>query len=387
MTGFFTAPRIGWGPGAIEQLSGLGARRALVVVDANVSRRGGERRVVEELAKSDTHAEVVIASDAPERVEQVLSLKEQIVAYAPDWVVAVGGGRTIDAAKAARLGAEQPDLAIEHLTPVHDFPDPPRTRLVALPTTSGSGTEASWAADLVAADGSPIEVAHRALIPEWALVDAGLATGLSADQVAEGAFETLALATEAYLSAWSNPFSDALALDAATTVVRRLPHALRWSDDPDAKAALHYAATAAGMAASNAQRGVAHALARALQEPSGLPYGRLLGILLPLAVEFDHPSARDRIETLAAAVAAPDESGHGSVPLPVRLRRLAELAHLPGTLRAAEAPTDRITASAEAIVARALRSPAVLANPRVPTRADVLALVHAAVGLPEVSRR
>ncbi len=387
MTGFFTAPRIAWGPGAIEQLSGLGAHRALVVVDANVGRRGGERRVVEELAKSDTHVEVVAAPDAPDRIENVLRLKERIVAYAPDWVVAVGGGRTIDASKAARLGSERPDLAVEQLSPVHDFPDPPRTRLVALPTTSGSGAEASWTADLVGPDGTPLEIAHRGLVPDWALVDAGMATGLSADLVADGAFEALGLATEAYLSAWSNPFSDALALDAAATVVRRLPHALRWSDDPDAKAALHYAATAAGLAASNAQRGVAHALSRALEEPTGLSYGRLMAIVLPLAVEFDHPSARERLEALSFTVSAPEDNGRTPTPMPVRLRRLCDLAHIPATLRASGIVAGRVESSRDAIVARTLRSPAVLANPRVPTREDILSLVHAALGLPEVSGR
>ena len=387
MAGFFTAPRIAWGPGAIEQLSGLGARRAVVVVDANVARRGGARRVVEELAKSDTHVDIVAAPDAPDRMEEVLRLKERITSHAPDWVVAVGGGSTIDASKAARLGAESPDLAIEQLTPVHEFPDPPRTRLAALPTTSGSGAEASWTADLVGSDGTPIEVAHRALVPDWALVDAGLAAGLSVDQVADGAFEALGLATEAYLSAWSNPFSDALALDAAATVVRRLPHALRWSDDPDAKGALHYAATVAGLAASNAQRGVAHALSRALVAPTGLAYGRLLGIVLPLAVEFDHPSARDRLETLSFTVSAPEENGRNPVPMPLRLRRLADLAHVPATLRAAGVAAGRVEASLETIVTRTLRSPAALANPRVPSREEVLGLVHAAVGPAEASRR
>ncbi|MGI0130118.1 MAG: iron-containing alcohol dehydrogenase [Thermoplasmata archaeon] len=385
MTGFFTAPRIAWGPGAIEQLSGLGARRALVVVDATVARRGGERRVVEELAKSDTHVELVTDLERPDRWDTVTRLTERITAYAPDWLVAVGGGRTIDGAKAARLGAELREAPLDQVTPVHEVADPPRVRLVALPTTSGSGAEASWTADLSRPDGTPIEIAHRALVPEWALVDAGLAAGLPAEAVVDGAFETAALATEAYLSAWSNPFSDALALDAVATVVRRLPHALRWSDDPDAKSALHYAASAAGLASSNAQRGVAHALARALEGPTGVPYGRLLGILLPLAVEFDHLSARDRIERLEAATTSPEENGR--VPLPVRLRRLGNLAHLPATLRAGGISVERVERTRETIVAHTLGSPAVLANPRVPTAEEVEGLISAVVGLPEASDR
>jgi alcohol dehydrogenase len=385
MTGFFTAPRIAWGPGAIEQLSGLGARRALVVVDKSVAQRAGERRVIEELAKSDTHVEVVGDLDEPDHVGSVVRLTERIRTHAPDWLVAVGGGRTIDSAKAARLAAELHGVPIEQVTPVHEVADPPRVRLVALPTTSGSGAEASWTADLIAEDGTPIEVAHRAMVPDWALVDAGLAAGLSADRIVDGAFEAATLAVEAYVSAWSNPFSDALAIDAATTVVRRLPHAIRWSDDPDARAALHYAATVAGLASSNSQRGVGHALARALLEPSGLAYGRLMGMVLPLVVEFDHPSARDRLEALAVAVTSPEENGR--VPLPVRLRRLGELAHLPANLRAAGVSTDRVTSAREQVVARTLRSPAVLANPRVPNAEEVQRMLDALLGLPAAAGR
>jgi alcohol dehydrogenase len=385
MTGFFTAPRIAWGPGALEQLSGLGARRALLVVDPEVARRSGERRVAEELAKSDTHVESVTDLESPDRLESVGRLRDRITAYGPDWLVVVGGGRTIDAAKAARLAAERTSVPLEEVTPAHEFPETPKVRLAALPTTSGSGAEATWTVDLLGADDAPVEVAHRSLVPDWALVDESLATGLSVDRIADGAFETAALSIEAYLSAWSNPFSDALAVDAATTVVRRLPHAVRWSDDPDARAALHYAATAAGLATSNAQRGVGHALARALTEPTGVPYGRLLGILGPLVLEFDHPSARDRLEALAAAVPPPEETGR--VPLAARFRRLQDVARIPTTLRAAGVPLDRIDASRAQIVARTMRSPAVLANPRVPTAEDVDALLSAALGLPEVPRR
>jgi alcohol dehydrogenase class IV len=380
VSGYFTAPRIAWGTGAIEQLSGLGARRALVVVDASVGRNGGEKRIVEELAKSDTHVEVAPPSEAPDTLDAVVALKDRILAYAPDWVVAIGGGRTLDGAKAARLAAELADRLLDQITPALELPDVLKVRLAALPTTSGSGAEASWTADLWGPDGTPLEVSHRAMVPDWALVDASLAEGLRPEQVADGAFETASLAVEAYVSAWANPFSDALALDAAATVFRRLPHAIRWSDDPDAAAALHYAATSAGLAASNAQRGVGHALARALVGPSGLPYGRLLGILLPFVLEFDHPSARERLEALGAAIALPDETARP--PILGRWNRLVDHARAPTTLRAAGAAVPELESLRETIVARALRSPAVLANPRVPTAADLNALLNAALGLP-----
>ena len=387
MTGFFTAPRIAWGPGAIEQLSGLGAHRALVVVDANVGRRGGERRVVEELAKSDTHVEVVAAPDAPDRIENVLRLKERIVAYAPDWVVAVGGGRTIDASKAARLGSERPDLAVEQLSPVHDFPDPPAPASSPCPRLAGAarkrvGPPTSWGRTELRSRSRTAGWSRtgRLWTPAWrrASPPTWSPMGPSKRSVLRPRRTSRPGRTRSR-TPWPST--------SAATVVRRLPHALRWSDDPDAKAALHYAATAAGLAASNAQRGVAHALSRALEEPTGLSYGRLMAIVLPLAVEFDHPSARERLEALSFTVSAPEDNGRTPTPMPVRLRRLCDLAHIPATLRASGIVAGRVESSRDAIVARTLRSPAVLANPRVPTREDILSLVHAALGLPEVSGR
>jgi len=376
MTGFFTAPRIAWGPGAIEQLSGLGAQRVTVVVDPAVASHPGPRRIAEELAKPGSAVEVVTAGPDGDRVEAVEGLAKRLKELTPDWLVAVGGGRTMDGVKAARLLLEKPDLSLSTLSSVLDLPDPPHCRLVAVPTTSGSGSEASWSVDLRTGSGETVELAHRALVPDWAIVDAGLAESLPNEVRRDGGVETLAQATEAFLSAWANPFSDALATSVVRTVFERFPHALRWSDDPDAKEAMHAAATLAGLAASNAQRGVAHALARALVEPTGLPYGRLLGILLPRVLDFDRPSARDRIETLGLVAHAADD--RAPVPFEARLLRLYETLRIPSSLAAAGVDRSRLDGVRPQVVANALRSPAVLANPRVPGAKEVESLLDAA---------
>jgi alcohol dehydrogenase class IV len=375
MTGFFTGPPIAWGTGAIEQLSSLSVHRASVILDPALSAHPLVRRVVEELEKTDATVEVVPVPVPPDSVPNVDGLAERLAGPVPDWIVVVGGGRTIDAAKAARMRVARPDVALDRLTPMVDLPEPLPVRLAAVPTTSGSGSEATGTSDLWAADGTPLEVSHRALTPDWALVDPAFAATLPPALVLDGALETAAIATEAYLSAWSNPFSDALALDALGTVVRRLAHAVKWSDDPDARAALHHGATGAGLAAANAQRGVAHALARALVRPTGLSYGRLLGIVLPAVLEYDRPAARDRIEVIARAVAPPDE--RPPVPLDLRLRRLYPTLGFPADLGAAGVPADRLAKDRATIVAHTLRSPAVLANPRVPTPEEVGGLLDA----------
>lgn len=378
MTAYFTGPSIAWGPGAVEQLSGLDVRRAYVLVDPGVARADGARRVLEEIAKTGAAVELCAEIVDPDRVPSVGRLAEALQRFGPDWIVAVGGGRTIDGAKAARLAFECPGLDLGAVPALLPFPERPRSRLVAVPTTSGSGAEASWTADLTDADGRPFEIASRQLVPDWALVDPAFAEGIPAAGVVAGGLEAAALAAEAFLSAWSNPFSDALALDALATVVRRLPHTVKWSDDPDARAAVHYAATAAGLAASNAQRGIAHALARALVGPTGLPYAQLLGIVLPAALDFDRSGARERIELLARAGAPPDD--RTGAPLSARLRRMYETLRFSADLGAAGVPADRVAAARDRVVRDTLASPAALANPRVPAAADVEALLAAVTG-------
>ena len=380
MSGFFTGPRIAWGIGALQQLSGLSARCALVVVDASVAQKEGARRVVEELAKSETTVKVMALPDAPDRLDRVEEVTRELERSAADWLVAVGGGRTLDAAKAARFRSERPEVSLTEVTPMVDLTDPPRLRLAAIPTTSGSGSEASATADLFTAEGAPFEIVHRGLTPDWALVDPSFAATLPAELLRDGALETCTQAFEAYVSAWANPFSDALALDAIATVLERLPHAMRWSDDPEAKDALHYAATSAGLAVSNAQRGIGHALARALVGPTGLPYGRLLGMLLPLVLEFDRPAARERIEQLTLAVARTEAGAHG--PFANRVDRMLELFRFPRTLAAAGIDPARIEPLRREIAQHALAIPATLANPRVPSLPDVMALLDRVLARP-----
>jgi len=378
MTAFFTAPPIAWGPGAIEQLSGLGVRRAVILIDPAVARDPGVRRIVEELEKTGATVETIADVADLDSIASAHRVRERMRGHPPDWIVAVGGGRTIDGAKGARLSIECPDLSLDALPAVLPLPERPASQLVAIPTTSGSGAEASWTVDLTGTDGTLLEISDRRLVPDWALVDPTFATSVPPSGIVPGALEAMAQATEAYLSAWSNPFSDALALDAVGTIVRRLPHAVKWSDDPDARSAIHYAATSAGLAASNAQRGIAHALARALVGPTGLPYAQLLGIVLPYALDFDRPAARERIEILSSVAAAPDE--RTAIPLPVRLRKLYESLRFPRDLPAAGVPSDRLSSERDAVIENTLRSPAALANPRVPSAADVAALLEAVCG-------
>jgi alcohol dehydrogenase class IV len=375
--GVFSAPRIVSGAGAIEALSGFGAHRPLVVVDPAIAKSTGPKRIAEELEKPDG---AVVTTFSDVAIEPTVADVERGVAAvrsaAPDLIVAVGGGSTIDTAKALWVRYVRPEVALESITPLVELGLRSRAMFVAVPTTSGSGSEATWTAELRADDGRPVDVATRELVPDWALLDASLAGSAPPAARADAAADLLGHAIEALGSEWANAFSDAAGRDALATALTVLPKLAKRPDDDDARGALHHAATLAGLAASNAQVGVAHALARALGPSTGLSHGRLVGILLPYATEFNYPSARDRYARLLGPLGPPLASNRSA--LAERLRATLGPLGIPRTL--ADAGTDRLRADGgrAAAIAHAARTPAAIANPRVPSEDELGMLLDAA---------
>ena len=377
MMGFLTAPRLAFGVGALEQLSALGARRALVVVDPNVARLGLERRAIEELRKTDTAVETWAGPPVDSTVEELEPGVAKANAFQPDWIVAVGGGSTIDAAKGVWLRFERPELPMETITPLVELGLRRRCRFVAVPTTSGSGAEAGWTVGFRREGALPLEVGSRDLVSDWALLDATLARSMPSDVRANSGADLLAHALEAIASEWSNPFSDALAREALATALTNLPKVAKHPDDDEARTEIHYAATMAGIAVSNSQVGVGHALAAALASEFRVAHGRLLGVLLPYVLEYNFPAARDRYGTLAPLL-GPASVQHRAA-LPDRIRPVLEQLGIPATLEGVGIPAADLTPRIAAIARRASNSPGAVANPRVPSDDEMQALLRIAL--------
>ncbi len=376
MSGFFTAPQIAWGPGAIEQLSGLGARRALVIVDPTLAQRDVQRRVVEELEKSDCVVEVTRDVTIEPTIASLQPLEERARAVRPDWIVALGGGSTIDSAKGAWVRLARPEVPLEAVTPLVDLSLRAVARFVAIPTTSGSGSEATWVAHLRRADGRIIEVGARELMPDWALLDPAFARTMPAALTAETGADLLAHALESIASEWSNPFSEALARQAIALALPALPRAARNPSEMEPREALHSAATLAGLAVANAEAGVTHALAHALGSLFPVGHGRLVAALLPYTVEFNYPAAREKYLALAPVLGPAAVQSRSA--LSERLRALWDTLGLPRTLVAAGLDRGSLTEHRTTLIERAQASPALVANPRVPSGEELGRLLEAA---------
>jgi alcohol dehydrogenase class IV len=376
--GFFTSPRICIGPGSIEQLSALGARRALVLVDPTVAERGGERRIREELLKEGGQVEVSRAVRIGPTLDSLAEPTRIASEFSPDWIVAVGGGSTIDAAKGVWVRYARPELELSSLTPLTELRLRDRARLVAVPTTSGSGSEATWMAHFWDARGRPVEIASRELIPDWALLDPTLPATMPRAVAVDSAMDALAHALEALGSAWATPFSDGLAREAIATLTRRVPESLDHPDDIELRGPIHSAATLAGLAISNAQSGLVHAIAHALGPRTGLSHGRLVAILLPWVLEFNFPAAREAYQSLAGTLGPP--AVQHAVPFSEWFRQFNARLGVPPTLAAAGVDVRTLREQMPEWIPFVQSATSFGANPRIPSPEELAALLARASG-------
>ena len=378
MMGFFTSPRVCIGPGSIEQLSSLGARRALVLVDPLVAQLGGDRRIREELLKEGAQVEISRAVRIGPSLDSLADGVRTASEFQPDWIVAVGGGSTIDTAKGIWLRYARPDLAATPLTPLVELRLRDRARLVAIPTTSGSGSEATWMAHFWEADGRPVEIASRELVPDWALLDPSLPTTMPATVTVDSAIDAVAHALEALASSWATSFTDGLAREAVATLTRRLPDVLQHLDDTELRGPLHSAATMAGLAMSNAQSGLVHAIAHAIGPRTGLSHGRLVAILLPWVLEFNFPAAREAYASLSSILGA--AAIQQATSFADWFRRLNAQVGVPPTLAAAGVDVRALRAEMSEWVPYVQSATSFGANPRIPSPDDLTALLARASG-------
>src|SRR5918994_434047 len=264
---FRVPPATFFNPGALGALREAAAERVLLVTDADTDARG----VPDELRRLLPRAAVRVFSDVEPEPEEaaVRAGAARLAAMDADLVVAVGGGSVIDAPKVMRLLSEHPELTVAELAlPFLDPPkriarfpqDPHRARLIAVPTTAGTGSEVSPAAVLTVR-AAKVTLVDYSLVPDQAVVEPRLTLTMPPTLTADTGVDALTHALEAYVSIFASPYSDALCLQAVRMILDALPRAFADGSDLAARTQMANGATMAGLAFANAFVGRNHALA------------------------------------------------------------------------------------------------------------------------------
>ncbi len=303
----FTLPRdLYYGRGALESLKTLKGKRAIIVVGGGSMRRFGFLdKTVAYLEEAGMETRLFENVEPDPSVETVMKGAEAMREFQPDWIVSIGGGSPIDAAKAMWAFYEYPEITFEALTIPFNFPElRQKAKFLAIPSTSGTATEVTAFSVITDyAKGVKYPLADFNITPDVAVVDPDLAETMPPTLTAHTGMDALTHAVEAYVSTLNGPFTDPLALKAIDMVFRYLPASFK--GDSDAREQMHYGQCLAGMAFSNALLGIVHSMAHktgAAFSTGHIPHGCANAIYLPYVIQFNRKNAEDRYADIARHV-------------------------------------------------------------------------------------
>lgn len=341
MESFICDTKIISGAGAVAQLKNMGAKRLLMVTDPYFYENGVAQKVAQ-AAKAEQIAyfhEVMPDPTVTLAARGTALVKE----FSPDVLVALGGGSAMDCAKAMAYFSGSD------------------ARFVAIPTTSGSGSEVTDFA-ILTHDGVKHPLVDGKLRPQVAILDGELLQSMPPKLVADGGFDVLCHALEAYTATNAGEFSDMLAKEAFCTVHALLPAS--FGGRQDVRQRIHSASTMAGLAFTHAGLGLCHAMAHSLGGAFHIPHGRLNAMLMPAIIQCNAYRAGERYARLAQAAGI----GGSAVTVGVRnlknaLIRLRRELGMPATLSEAGIHPGQVWNRQKEIVAAALADPCCQTNP------------------------
>ena len=308
----FTLPRdIYHGEGALEELKNLKGKKAIVVVGGGAMKRQGFLAKVEDYLKEAGMEVALFEGVEPDpSVETVMKGAKAMQEFEPDWIVAMGGGSPIDAAKAMWAFYEYPEITFEDLITPFSFPElRQKAKFAAIPSTSGTATEVTAFSVITDyAKGIKYPLADFNITPDVAIVDPALVAELPVKQVAYTGMDALTHAIEAYVSTLNCPYTDPLALKAIEMVFDYLPASYRCN--MEARAKMHDAQCLAGMAFSNALLGIVHSMAHktgAAYSGGHIVHGCANAMYLPKVIKFNskEPEAAARYAKIAKFINLP----------------------------------------------------------------------------------
>ena len=368
----FTLPRdIYHGKGCLEELKNLKGKKAFLVVGGgSMKRQGFLDKAVHYLKDGGMEVEVFEGVEPDPSVETVMRGAEAMRKFAPDWIVSMGGGSPIDAAKAMWAFYEYPETTFEDLITPFSFPElRQKARFAAIPSTSGTATEVTAFSVITNYQtGVKYPLADFNITPDVAIVDPDLVMGLPVKQVAYTGMDALTHAIEAYVSTLNGPFTDPLALQAIEMVLEYLPAS--YNGNTHAREEMHYAQCLAGMAFSNALLGIVHSMAHktgAAFSTGHIPHGCANAIYLPYVIRYNAKDtvAADRYAEIARRMGLEGRSRQALInSLCAKINEFNEKLNIPKTLKEFGINEDEFKEKVDRIAELAVGDACTGSNPR-----------------------
>lgn len=387
----FTLPRdLYHGKGSLEALKTLPGKRAMICVGGGSMKRFGFLdRAIEYLKEAGMEVEIIDGIEPDPSVETVMKGAEAMLKFEPDWIVAMGGGSPIDAAKAMWIKYEYPEITFEDMCKVFGIPAlRKKAHFCAIPSTSGTATEVT--AFSIITDyqkGIKYPIADFEITPDVAIVDPDLAETMPKKLVAHTGMDAMTHAIEAYVSTCNCDYTDPLALHAIEMIQADLIDS--YNGDMSKRATMHNAQCLAGMAFSNALLGIVHSMAHKTGAAfadygAHIIHGAANAMYLPKVIAFNakNETAAERYAVIADKMNLGGSTVSEKIDLLIEaLRKMNDELNIPhgiGTYGADSYPCEKGFVPEEIFLARlpeiaknAIADACTGSNPRIPTQEEM----------------
>jgi alcohol dehydrogenase class IV len=363
----FTLPRdIYYGKGSLEQLKTLKGKKAVLVLGGGSMKKFGfVDKALEYLKEAGIEVKLIEGVEPDPSVETVFKGAELMREFNPDWIISMGGGSPIDAAKAMWIFYEYPDFTFESAVVPFGLPElRQKAKFIAIPSTSGTATEVT-AFSVITDYKTEIKypLADFNITPDIAIVDSELAETMPPTLTAHTGMDALTHAIEAYVATLHSPFTDPLALQAIEMIHDYL--VTSYDGDKDAREQMHYAQCLAGMAFSNALLGITHSMAHKTGAVFHIPHGCANAIYLPYVIDFNKKDALDRYAQIAKRLGLAGTSDNELVDsLTSLIKELNKKMGIPTTLKEYGIDEVEFNSKVDMVAERAIADACTGSNPR-----------------------
>ncbi len=370
---YFVVPEVVFGQDALSRLAELKGKSAFIVTDKNIVNLGLIDKVKEQLSQAGIKATVfdeVEPDPSLQTVRKGVALMNQ---SGPDLVVAVGGGSVMDAAKAMRVEYERPDIAAEEINPfISDLGLGTKTKLICIPTTSGTGAEVTFAVVLTdTADQRKLGLINREILSDIAIVDPAFTVAMPPQITSDTGMDALTHAVEGFSCTWKNDFTDGLCIRATQLIFQYLPRAVKNGQDMEAREKMHNAATVAGIGFGNSLAALAHATGHSLGAVFHTPHGRAVGLFLPYTIEFIGDAREELWAEIAYALKLEVPKGKKAASvLAQAIRDLSRNIKQPLSLKELGIPSDKLNSSMQKLIDNTMADGSLIVSARVPNEKE-----------------
>jgi len=365
-------PTIYYGKGSLKQLKYFKQKRILIVTDNIINKLYGDK--IKRILKNKER--LFFTEVLPDPLDKII-IKGGNVAkqFSPDLIVGIGGGSVMDTAKGIFFLYERPDKSLYDINPINYFKLGRKSKLILIPTTSGTGAEHTGAIIVTKSEGNQkTGLICFELVPSAVILDPKLPLNMPPKLTASTGIDALVHAIESFINKMNSDFTAPFNLNSIKTLFKYLPDAVKNGNNDFVREKVHYAASMAGIALANSAAGLAHSCGHSLGSVFHTQHGIAVGLMLPYIIEFNKSHCNNKYKTILETLNVNYDDPASK--LSSIIKNLLKEIGLPLTIKELEISKNDFKSNFEKLTEYAYNDLATGLNPRPTTEDDVKKIFH-----------